>query len=107
MLDFLITIDEIPIIQEAINDNQQRKREKVMIQQKELEKAIEEEKANFAFIEKLNLQREREKALEMKEVQSAEIQRRISGQNLIKQQEAFKLIEEGEKLLNQNSFEIC
>ncbi|MFX1427103.1 MAG: hypothetical protein ACFFBE_11670 [Promethearchaeota archaeon] len=98
-------IDEIPMIQEAINDIQQKKRDQVILQQKELEKAIEEEKANYVFIEKLNLQKEREKALEMKEAESAEIQRRISGQNLIKQEDAFKLIDEGEILLKQNSFE--
>lgn len=97
-------VDEIPIIQEAINDILRRKREKVIFQQKELEKAIEEEKANYAFIEQINHQKEREKAIYMKEFQTIEKQKEVSTQIIKKQQEAFKLIEEGEILLKQNSF---
>ncbi|MFX1281445.1 MAG: hypothetical protein ACFFA3_19005 [Promethearchaeota archaeon] len=98
--------EEIPIIQEAINNIQNRKREKAINQQKELEKTIEEEKANKVFIEKLNLEKERKEVMALRELESAEIQREISGHNLIKQQEAFKMIEEGEKFLKQNSFDI-
>ena len=98
-------IDEIPIIQEAINDILRRKREKVIIQQKELEKAIEEEKANYAFIEQINLQKEKEKSMAVKEFQSVEKQKEITSQISKKQQEAFKFMEDGEILLKQNNFE--
>ncbi len=97
--------DEIPIIQEAINDIQRRKRENVLIQQRELEKTIEEEKVNYAFLEKIQTQKENEKAIAIQESKSLEMQRKISTQNLIKQQEAFKLIENGDEFLKQNNFE--
>ncbi|MFX0082927.1 MAG: hypothetical protein ACFE94_14340 [Candidatus Hodarchaeota archaeon] len=98
-------VDEIPIIQEAINDIQKRKRKEIIIQQRELEKAIEEEKANYSFIEQINLHKELEKEIAMKELKSIEMQRKMSAQNLIKQQEAFKIIEDAEVFLKQSSFE--
>ncbi|MFX1375606.1 MAG: hypothetical protein ACFFA0_07325 [Promethearchaeota archaeon] len=98
-------VDEIPIIQEAIKDIKKRKREKELLQQKELEKAIENEKDIYSFLEKIRIYKEQEKAIAVRESQSLEMQRKTSAQNLLKQQDAFKLIEEGDLALNQNNFD--
>lgn len=98
-------VDEIPIIQEAINDIKKIRREKEIIQQRELEKAIEDEKSNYAFLEQIKVHKEREKALAMRELESITIQKKATTHNLIKQQEAFKQIEDGDELLKQNNFE--
>jgi len=98
-------VDEIPIIQEAINDIKKRKRENDILQQRELEKAIEDEKANYAFMEQIKVYKEREKAMALRGLESIERQKKVSTHNLIKQQDAFKLIEEGDELLKHNNFE--
>jgi len=97
--------EEIPIIQEAIRDLEEKKREQLIRQQKELEKTIEKEKENFAFMEQLRVLTEQEKfkALETKII--TEKQELISAQNLEKQKDAFKLIDEGHNLLIDEKFD--
>jgi len=98
-------IDEIPILYKAIQDIEDKKREKDLLKQKTIQEAIEVEKQNNAFMEQINDLREREevKSLEQRElIQKREL---ITEQNLITQQEAFKLINEGYALLRQKSYD--
>ncbi|MFX1522611.1 MAG: hypothetical protein ACFFCC_03790 [Promethearchaeota archaeon] len=96
--------DEIPIIQQAILNIQNQKKENDLQKQKSLEKTIENERAHNDFIEKINLQKQQEKELALKDIKIRERKDLISVQNLIKQKDAFKLIEMGEDLLQQNDF---
>ncbi len=98
-------IDEIPIIQETILGIQSKKRENDLLKQRSLEKAIEDDKARFDFLEKIDQQQQREKEIAIKEVQFRERKKLTSTQNLIKQEEAFKLIEDGDRLLKDNNFD--
>jgi len=97
-------VDEIPIIQETILDIQSKKKEKELLKQKSLEKAIEDDKARYDFLEKINLQKQLEKTITIKEIEFRERKKLTSKQNLIKQGEAFKLIEDGDGLLKDNNF---
>jgi hypothetical protein len=97
-------IEEIPIIHEAILDIQNKKNENDLIKQKSLEKAIEDEKAQYDFLEKIYLQKQREKEISIKELKFRERKKLSSAHNLIKQEDAFKQIEEGDKLLKENNF---
>lgn len=98
-------IDEIPIINKAIQDIEYKKREKDLLKQKYIQDALEMEKTNYAFMGQINLLREREevKALEQKElIQKKEM---ITSQNLATQEEAFKLINDGYALLSQRNYD--
>ncbi|MFX1409223.1 MAG: hypothetical protein ACFFA6_02640 [Promethearchaeota archaeon] len=98
-------IDEIPLIQGAIQNIENKRRDNEILKQKEIQKAIEKEMSDRAFIEKVKTQRERELAKELEKVETIEKQKELSAKNLAKQQNAFKLIEEGDFLLQEESFE--
>ncbi|MCK4284900.1 MAG: hypothetical protein KAX18_01805 [Candidatus Lokiarchaeota archaeon] len=97
--------DEIPIINETILDIQSKKKENDLLKQKSLEKAIEDEKAQYDFLEKVNLLKQRKKEMAIKELEFREIKKLTSAQNLIKQEDAFKIIEDGDGLLKDNNFD--
>ena len=84
--------DEIPIINETILDIQSKKKENDLLKQKSLEKAIEDEKAQYDFLEKINLLKQRKKEMAIKELEFREIKKLTSAQTLIKQDDAFKII---------------
>ncbi|MFX1314670.1 MAG: hypothetical protein ACFE9T_02310 [Promethearchaeota archaeon] len=98
-------IEEIPLIQVAIQNIENKRRNNEILKQKEIEKAIEKEMSDRAFIEKIKTQRERELAKELEKLEIAEKQRELSAENLAKQQNAFKLIEDGDFLLQEDSFD--
>ncbi|MFX1500275.1 MAG: hypothetical protein ACFFDH_04840 [Promethearchaeota archaeon] len=97
--------EEISIIQEAIQNIEERKRENNINKQKLMQKSIEKEATDKAFIEQLRYQREKKRAEILKEKEQIEIQKQLSAQNLVKQQKAFKLIEDGENLIEKGSLE--
>jgi tetratricopeptide (TPR) repeat protein len=97
--------DEIPIIHETILNIQNQKKENDLIKQKSLEKAIEDEMAHNKFLEKILQQKQQEKEMAINEVEYREKKKLITAQNLIKQGDAFKLIEEGEQFLKKNNFD--
>ena len=96
--------EEIPIIQEAIHSIEDKKRQDEFNKQKLLQKAIRKEAEDRAFIERIRYQTEREKTELLKEKEVFEKQKQLSAQNLAKQQKAFSLIESGDKLFEEESF---
>ncbi|MFX1488607.1 MAG: hypothetical protein ACFFBI_05630, partial [Promethearchaeota archaeon] len=97
--------DEIPILKEAIQDIKNRKKEDLIFKQKELQRAVKKEVEDQAFIAQLKYQREREKAETLKNLELIETKEQITAQNLAKQQEAFKMIEEGESLSQNENYD--
>ncbi|MHA2008120.1 MAG: hypothetical protein ACXABO_20415 [Promethearchaeota archaeon] len=97
--------DEISVIQEAIKEIENRKKEKDLMRQNEFLRVLDEEKANYAFLDQIKFHQQREKEMAMREVEILEREKRISAQNLIKQNDAFKLIDAGDVLLKQNNFD--
>lgn len=91
--------EEITIIQEAINNIENRKRENELNKQKLLQKSIKREAYDNTFIERIKYQRERRKAEILKEKEQVEKRKQLSAQNLAKQQKAFSIIEDGDNLL--------
>ena len=98
-------IDEIPIVRGAIKDIERRKNERDNLKQKLLEKAIEDERADYSFKRQIQFQKAQQRIMAKRNREIREEQKKESSQFLIKQQEAFKLIEEGELLLKQNKIE--
>ena len=97
--------DEIPIIHNAIKEIKAKKEEKELWKQKTIQKLLEEETDYRIFIDKLKAQRELEKAKSMKNLEFMEKQKEISAQLAAKQENAFKIIDEGDELLNQEKFD--
>ena len=97
--------DEIPIIQEAIHNIENRKRENELNKQKLMQKSIEKEAADKAFIEQMKYQRKRKRAEVLKEKEQIEKQKQLSAQNLAKQQKAFSLMEDGDILIEEKDFD--
>ena len=98
-------MDEIAILHEAIMNIENKKREKNYLKQKLIQDAIEKEKANFAFTEQIRLIREREKTRAIEEKVLIEEKELINSQYFVKQQDAFKLIDTGFILLNQENYD--
>jgi tetratricopeptide (TPR) repeat protein len=97
--------EEIPIIREAIFSIEDKKRQDGLNKQKLLQKSIKKEADDKTFIELIRYQTEREKIELLKEKDILEKQKQLSAQNLAKQQKAFSLIENGDKLLEKENFE--
>jgi len=97
-------VEEIPLIQEAINAIEDKKIEKENWHQKLLEKEMQQEAAHRAFIEQLKHQREIENArLETDKALLAK-KKEFAAQDLKKQEEALKLIDQGDLLLKNIDF---
>ncbi|MFW9900727.1 MAG: hypothetical protein ACFFDY_05500, partial [Candidatus Thorarchaeota archaeon] len=98
-------IDEIPIINKAIQDIENKKREIDILKQKSIQESLEAEKANYAFMEQIRILKEMEeiKALEQKEL--IKTKKMITAQHLATQQDAFKLIDNGYSLLDQKNYD--
>ncbi|MFX0040251.1 MAG: hypothetical protein ACFFCY_05230 [Promethearchaeota archaeon] len=97
--------EEIPIIQETIHSIAEKKRQDEINKQKLLEKAIKKEAEDRAFIELIRYRTEREKTEILKEKEISEKQKQLSAQNIAKQQKAFNLIEQGDKFLEEESYD--
>lgn len=97
--------DEIPIINKAIQTIEEKKREQILLRQKSLNEAIEKEKADFAFLEKVRLLREREKIKAIEEKENIEKKKRFTSQYLGKEQEAFTFINDGYSFLQQKNYD--
>ncbi|MFX1452710.1 MAG: hypothetical protein ACFFCM_17865, partial [Promethearchaeota archaeon] len=97
--------DEIPIIQNAINDIKEKKIEIELWKQKTMKKGIEKETAHQAFIEQMKTQREIEKSKLLEKSEIIKKQKELSARNLAKQENAFKIIDEGDEFLKQEKFD--
>jgi hypothetical protein len=98
-------IEEIRIIQNAIKEIEIKKKEKELWKQESLQKAIQREISHQTFVEQIKFQREIEKARLMEKQELIEKQKELIPQNLAKQEEAFKIIDEGDLLLKQEYFD--
>ncbi|GAF96663.1 unnamed protein product, partial [marine sediment metagenome] len=97
--------EEISILKEAIQDIEEKRRQEILFKQKQLQIAIKKEVDDKAFVEKIKYQREREKQDALTDLEFIEKQKKISAQNLTQQQEAFKMIEGGENLLQVEKYD--
>ncbi|MFX1345676.1 MAG: hypothetical protein ACFFAI_11250, partial [Promethearchaeota archaeon] len=97
--------DEIPLLREAIHDIEEKRRDELVFKQKELQKAINKEVNDKAFIEKIKYQREREKQVALRDLEFKEKQKALSAQILTKQNEAFKLMEGAESLVQIHGYD--
>ena len=97
--------DEIPILENAIQNIMNKKREDDILKAKLLQESIDNEKANYKFMEQIQLFRKKERILVIEEEENLKSQRLISAQNLVKQQEAFNLINNGYESLKLHDFD--
>lgn len=96
--------EEIPLIQLAINAIEKKKIEKETWLQKSLEKEMQQEAAHRTFIEQLKHQREIENAKMETEKALLAKKEEFATQDLIKQEKAMKLIDQGDVLLKNIDF---
>jgi hypothetical protein len=97
--------DEIPIIQEAIRDIETRKNEEAIMKQRQLERSIKKEIEDKAYFDHIKYQREMEAAIATRSLEQEETQKTLHVEALAKQQQAFKFIESGELLLQEEHFD--
>jgi len=97
-------IEEISVIHKAMNEIKDRKREHELYKQETLKKAIKKEAKDRAFLERIKYYREREEIEILNEQGRIDYGRQISSQNLVKEQTAIKMIENGDNLIKTNKF---
>ncbi len=98
-------IDEITFINQTINKIENEKKEQEIRKQREFEQLIKEDAEHNQFLNNLKIQREREKRLIQKERDILETKKELSSQNALKQQEAFKIIEEADEFLAKENYD--
>lgn len=98
-------MDELPLINEAIQEIKDKKREKNLWEQKAINKAIKEELEHSAFVEALKTRRKIEKQNELERRQKLELKRETLVNNKQKEKEAFELIDRADFLLEQERFD--
>ena len=97
--------EELPLIQQAIREVEAKKQEKELWKQKSMKSAIKKEASNRIFIEKIIQQREIEKLKIQNEKELIEKRKKLSAENISKQENAFRIIEEADVLLKQEEFD--
>ncbi|MFX1288091.1 MAG: hypothetical protein ACFFFY_06000 [Promethearchaeota archaeon] len=98
-------LEEIPLINQTINQIENKRKEEELRKQREFEQIIKEEAEHKEFLNNIKIQREREQLKTLKIKESLEQKRKISAQNLTLQNEAFKMIEEADEYLNADNFD--
>jgi len=97
--------EELPVIDQAIRDIENKKVEKEEWKRKTLEEGFKRETAYKRFIDQVKRQREVEKIKIQKELEQLERKKVLSAQNQKKQENALKLIEKADELLKQEQYE--
>ncbi|MFW9947812.1 MAG: hypothetical protein ACFFDX_13390, partial [Candidatus Odinarchaeota archaeon] len=97
--------EEIPIIHSAIMEIETKKREKELLEQKRIEESVKKELEDLKFFNRIKLQREFEIRKMQKEQEILAKKEELSAQQLAKQEQAFKLIDNGDSLLHQERFD--
>ncbi|MFX1379870.1 MAG: hypothetical protein ACFFA4_12345 [Promethearchaeota archaeon] len=97
-------IEEIPTINKAIKNIEEKKRENDLIKQKSISEEIEKEKENYEFMERVRILRETERIKALEERERFEREKQLTRQYLEKEKEAFKFIDTGYNLLHQKNF---
>jgi hypothetical protein len=97
--------EEIPLIQNAIREIENKKQEKAIWKHKKMEETIHRETTHQEYVARIKHERDLEKAKLLEKQAVIEKQRALSAQAAAKQQEAFKMIDEGDNLFKQGSFD--
>jgi len=97
-------IEEIVLINQTINKIENQKKEQEIRKQREFEQLIKEDAEHRQFLINIKIQREREKRSIQKERDILETKKELSSQNILKQQEAFKIIDNADELLAQENY---
>ena len=97
-------IEEIVLINQTINKIEIEKKELEIRKQREFEQLIKDDAEHRQFLINLKTQREREKRLIQKEREILETEKELSSQNILNQQEAFKIIEDADGFLAQENY---
>jgi hypothetical protein len=97
-------IEEIVLINQTINKIENQKKEQEIRKQREFEQLIKEDAEHRQFLINIKIQREREKRSIQKERDILETKKELSSQNVLKQQEAFKIIDNADELLAQENY---
>ena len=98
-------LEEIPLINQTINEIENKKREEDSRKQKVFQQLIKEEAEYRQFLDNVKIQREREKLKTQKLKELLEKKKEISSQNMALQKEAFEIIEDVDDLLTQDNFD--
>ncbi|MHA1234308.1 MAG: hypothetical protein ACTSQL_04395, partial [Promethearchaeota archaeon] len=98
-------IEEIVLINQTINKIENEKKEQEIRKQKKFEQLIKEDAEHKQFLANIKIQREREKRLIQKERVLLESKKELSSQNILKQQEAFKIIDAADGFLVQENYD--
>ncbi|NVM18550.1 MAG: hypothetical protein HWN80_12615 [Candidatus Lokiarchaeota archaeon] len=98
-------LEEIPLINQTINQIEAKRKEEEFRKQKEFQQIIKEEAENREFLNNITILRERERIKIQKTKESIEQKRALSAQSLAIQNKAFKIIEDADDYLKQDNFE--
>ena len=99
--------EEIPLIQQSIQEIERKKVEKEEWKQKTMQDAIKRENAYKQFIDQIKHQREIEQIKVQKELEMLEDKKLLDAQNIKKQDNALKLIEQADESLQQENYDLA
>jgi len=98
-------LEEIPLINQTINQIDSKRKEEEYRKQREFEQIIKDEAEHQEFLNTIKIQRQREQLKIQKQKETLAQVSEISAKNLTIQNNAFKLIEDADEYLKQDKFE--
>jgi len=98
-------VEELPLIKQAISDIEIKKKEKELWKQKAFQEAIKKETAHRQFLDHIKRQREIEKIKIQKEKELFVEKKELVAETIAKEKETFRVIDEADILLRQESFD--
>ncbi len=98
-------VEELPLIKQAISDIEIKKKEKELWKQKAFQEAIKKETDNRQFLDHIKRQREIEKIKIQKKKELFVEKKELIAETISKEKEAFRIIDEADILLRQESFD--
>ncbi len=98
-------VEELPLIKQAISDIEIKKKEKELWKQKAFQEAIKKETDHSQFLDHVKRQREIEKIKIQKGKELFREKKELTAETKAKEKEAFKVIDEADILLRQESFD--
>ena len=98
-------VEELPLIKQAISDIEIKKKEKELWKQKAFQEAIKKETDHSQFLDHVKRQREIEKIKIQKGKELFIEKKELAAETKAKEKEAFKVIDEADILLRQESFD--
>ncbi|MFX0074375.1 MAG: hypothetical protein ACFE96_02960 [Candidatus Hermodarchaeota archaeon] len=98
-------LEEIPLINQTINQIESKRKEEEYRKQQEFEQMIREEAEHQEFLNTIKIQREREQLKIQQQKESLAQMSEVSAKNLELQNKAFKMIENADDYLKQDKFD--